>query len=91
MLEKTVEKYLNKKVKEAGGLSFKWSSPSHRGVPDRIVFINSSVWFIELKRPGGKTTKLQDHIGEQIKQYTSNYCVISSKDEIDQFVSSIFK
>lgn len=89
MLEKAVEQHLNKKVKEAGGLSFKWSSPSHRGVPDRIVFLNRSVWFIELKRPGGKTTKLQDHIGEQIKRYTPNYCVLSSKDEIDQFINKL--
>lgn len=37
MLEKHVEAYLVKRVKEAGGLCEKFVSPANRSVPDRIV------------------------------------------------------
>ena len=86
MLEKTVENYLRKRVKECGGLCFKWSSPSHRGVPDDIVFIYGEIWFVEVKRPGGRTTKLQDLVMNQIREYTPNVCVLSSKEEINRWI-----
>lgn len=88
ILEKTIESYFKKKAKSAGGLSFKWSSPSHRGVPDQILFINREVWFIEMKRPGGKLTALQEHVGKQILSYGQNYCVLSSKDDVDKFIEA---
>lgn len=88
MLEKTVENHLRKRVKECGGLCFKWSSPSHRGVPDDIVFIYGEIWFVEVKKPGGRTTKLQDLVMSQIREYTDNVCVLSSKEEINQWLEA---
>lgn len=53
MRESTIEARLRKKVKEAGGVCWKWVSPGRRGVPDRIViFPHGAVAFVELKAPG---------------------------------------
>ena len=50
MLEKQIESKVVKKAKELGFLTYKFSSPSNRGVPDRI-FISpyGEVFFIEFK------------------------------------------
>lgn len=50
--ENVIENHLVKRVKELGGLCWKFTSPSLRGVPDRIVILNQTVAFIEVKRPG---------------------------------------
>jgi hypothetical protein len=60
MLEKEVEKKIGDYAKSKGCLYYKFSSPSNRGVPDRIVISpTGEVLFLELKAPGKKPTKLQ--------------------------------
>ncbi len=54
MREKEIEKYLVRRVKEWGGKAFKFTSPGNNGVPDRIVCLPCRLFFVELKRPGGK-------------------------------------
>ena len=45
MLEREVESYLRWAVERKGGKSYKFTSPSHKGVADRIVcFPDGSVW-----------------------------------------------
>jgi hypothetical protein len=64
MLESTIEKALVKRVKILGGLCEKFTSPSRRAVPDRLVSLpNGRVIFVEVKAPDKKPTKLQarDH------------------------------
>jgi len=49
--EAQVEKYLHKCIEEFGGITRKWVSPQHSGVPDRILFHpNRCPFFIEVKR-----------------------------------------
>ena len=40
MLEKKVEEHLCKRVKEAGGIAYKFTSPQRRSVPDRLVLLD---------------------------------------------------
>jgi hypothetical protein len=89
MIERDIEQYLIKQINQCGGHIFKWSSPGNRGVPDRIVFINRQVWFIELKRPREKRDIQQIVVGKIIKRFTPNYLVISTKENIDLFIVSI--
>ena len=63
MLEKDIERYFNQQIKQAGGLSRKYTSPGRRGVPDRIAIMNGHVYFVELKRPGEKPRP--DQLAEQ--------------------------
>lgn len=41
MLEKKIEEHLCKRVKEAGGVAFKFTSPQRRSVPDRLVLLDA--------------------------------------------------
>ena len=59
MIEKDIEKYLVRQVKQMGGLALKFVSPSMAGVPDRIVMIpKGTIYFAELKRPNRKAEKI---------------------------------
>ena len=46
-------------AKRKGMLSYKFSSPGNRGVPDRIFLYRGIAFFIEFKAPGKKPSKLQ--------------------------------
>jgi hypothetical protein len=61
MKEKQVESKIVKKAKELGFLTYKFSSPSNRGVPDRIfISPHGEVFFIEFKSAKGKLSQLQE-------------------------------
>lgn len=52
MRESTLEQKIVNYVKEKGGLALKWTSPSRRGVPDRIIFLpGGRLIFAEIKKP----------------------------------------
>lgn len=54
MRESAIEAVFAKRVRELGGLSFKFA-PTHAGNPDRIVLLpNGVVRFVELKTTTGK-------------------------------------
>jgi hypothetical protein len=41
-MEKHIEAYLVRKVKDLGGVAYKFVSPANRGVSDRVVALGSS-------------------------------------------------
>lgn len=55
-----VERYLDDQFVRRGGLTRKWVSPGHNGVPDRIGVLKGKVWFIEVKTQGGKVSPCQE-------------------------------
>lgn len=58
MLEKEIEAHLVRRVKEAGGIAYKFTSPQRRSVPDRLVLMpGGRALFVECKRPGAKPTR----------------------------------
>lgn len=59
MLEKDIERKACEWAKANGWLVYKFVSPSHRSVPDRLFIKGGRVVFIEFKRSGGKLTKGQ--------------------------------
>ena len=60
MNEKMIEARLRDGVKALGGVAYKWVSPGNAGVPDRMAVLPGGiVHFIELKRKGGKPTRMQ--------------------------------
>lgn len=68
MLEKTIEAKAVRAAKERGWRSYKFSSPAHRGVPDRLFLRDGRAVFIEFKRPGKKPTRLQARELELIRE-----------------------
>nr|WP_208450355.1 VRR-NUC domain-containing protein [Burkholderia anthina] len=87
MLEKTVETYLVATVRCAGGDAYKFSSPARVSVPDRIViFPPARIYFVELKRPGGKPSKGQLREHERLRALGCDVRVIDSREAVDAFV-----
>lgn len=77
MTEKQLEKAIREKATELGYLTYKFTSPSNRGVPDRI-FINplGYIFFIEFKSKDGKLTALQKKVHEDFgKRRVSVYVI----------------
>lgn len=88
-MEKEIEKYFFKKIEELGGLCYKFTSPSKRGVPDRIVIFNGLVVFVELKRPGEKLRILQLLIHTRMRERGAIVVTIDSKKEVDEFCEKL--
>lgn len=76
-----------KRMKEIGGVAYKFTSPSRRGVPDRLcLFPNERMMFVELKAPGSVTSKLQDHEHRRIEFLGQRVDVIDSKEKVDRLI-----
>lgn len=92
MLEKDIEKYFRHKLIDQGCLVFKFVSPGSVGVPDRIIISKTGkVYFVELKRPGGKIRKLQTLCIQKLKSYNVWAGVISAKAEVDDFCKLVIR
>ena len=87
MLEKNIEAHLVKRVKEIGGIAYKFVSPAHRGVADRVVCLpNGVVWFVELKAPGGRLSPLQKVFEDDMARLRQRYVCLWSKEQVDAWV-----
>ena len=91
MIESKIEKYLFEEIKKLGGMCLKWTSTNRRGVPDRIVFLNKQIWFVELKSTTGERNKLQVLFEKHLLPYTGNYKVINSKEQVDKFIEGVLR
>jgi Holliday junction resolvase len=60
MRESAIEKTICQYARENGWMVYKFTSPAHKGVPDRI-FINANgvTTYLEIKMPGEEPTPLQ--------------------------------
>ena len=85
MLERDLESRLNQLVKLAGGVTYKLDARTHKGAPDRVVILDSTVWFIELKTETGKLSELQGYELDRLNRAGANTRVIYGVKELDQF------
>jgi hypothetical protein len=87
LLERDVERYLVRRAIEHGGKAYKWVSPGHIGVADRILLLPGNVvWFVELKTVKGRLSPLQQVFAADMRRMGMNYIVIRSKEEVDQWI-----
>lgn len=92
MLEKEVEAYFMWVVEQTlRGKSYKFSSPNHRGVSDRIACLpDGATWFVELKRPkGGRVSVLQQLFAGEMQSLNQRYACLASKQEIDEWAAKV--
>ena len=88
--ESEIERYLVWHVSRMGGRSYKFASPSHRGVADRIVCLpNGDTWFIELKAKRGRLSALQEMFAMEMKEQNQLYASLWSEHEVDEWVESL--
>jgi hypothetical protein len=89
MREKEIEEYLVKRVRESGGMAYKFVSPGRSGVPDRIVVMpNGLLIFVELKAPGGSTRPLQDRQISELRRLGQMVFIIDTKGKVDAFLQA---
>jgi hypothetical protein len=87
MKESTIEKYLTQRVKDLGGRAYKFTSPMHRGVADRVVCLpDGQTWFVEVKTEGGKLSPLQKVFASDMALMNQKYVCLWSKEQIDGWI-----
>lgn len=85
MREAELERKVAEWCRRHGLLTYKFVSPSSRGVPDRIVVCpGGGILFLELKQPGAKPSALQLH---EIGRLRAAGCNAQWSDDYDQIVS----
>lgn len=85
--ETCIERFLTASVKLRGGMTRKWTSPGHRGVPDRIVFWPSKkISFVECKAGRNSLSQLQKSETDKLKSFGHVVHVLSSKLDVSKFV-----
>lgn len=88
MRESAIERYLVKRVKEAGGETRKVKWIGRRGAPDRLVMfplLRGGVW-VEVKRPRGVVEPHQKREHTRMRRKGQRVVIIASKAEVDDFV-----
>lgn len=88
-MEKHIEQHLVREVKKLGGVAYKFTSPSHRGVSDRIVCLQGQTWFVELKQPKGKLSALQELFAKDMERLGQRYVCLWSKEQVDEWLCKV--
>lgn len=89
MKESDIERKVAAYCKRNGLLTYKFVSPSSRGVPDRIIIGRDRIMFLELKQPGKKPTPLQEHEIGRINLHGGIHIEAAWADSYDWAVEQI--
>lgn len=91
MTEKQLEQKLIKAAKARGGEAYKFTSPGHNGVPDRIVILpEGKIGFVEVKRPGvGRLTALQKNELDYLLSMGFKAYVLDDPEKIEAILNEI--
>lgn len=91
MKESQIESYLVRKVKERGGLCFKFVSPGNPGVPDRIVITPAGkTIYVELKTEIGRLAKVQKWQRSELEKRGADVRVLFGMDAVKDFLREVF-
>jgi len=97
MRESSIERYLVRKVKAAGGECRKFVTPGRRHAPDRLVLIpagatweESHIVFVETKAPGKKARAGQRREHKRLRDMGFEVRVIDTKKLVGDFVNYWF-
>lgn len=90
VLEKQIERYLVDRVKALGGVAYKFTSPAHRGVADRVVCLpDGQTWFVEVKTEGGRLSPLQKVFMSDMARMKQNYVCLWNKEQINEWLNEV--
>ena len=86
----SVERRLVEGVKRLGGRAWKWVSPGHSGVPDRIVVLpGGRVIFVELKTDTGKLSPLQRLTIDELLMRGCDVRVLYGSEQVEGFLEEL--
>lgn len=85
--EKTIEKYLKRKIEEAGGMCLKFVSPGTRGVMDRVCLLYPGVvLWCETKKPGKELDPLQKVMKERFEKLGMKVFKVDTKEQVNELI-----
>ena len=88
MREREIEQYFVWAVMLLGGTTYKFKSPTQRGVADRIACMpNGETWFVELKTKGGRLAPLQKIFAADMERLGQLYVCLWSTEGVDEWAS----
>lgn len=88
--EAQIEKHLFYEIRKLKGLAYKFTSPGHAGVPDRVILLpNGTTIFVELKREDGRLSSLQIETIRLLQEKNIEVYVLYSKEEVDDFIKYV--
>lgn len=91
MKESHIENYLVRKVKEYGGLCYKFISPGNPGVPDRIIITPAGkTIYVELKTNVGRLAKIQKWQRSELVRRGADVRVLFGMDAVKDFLREVF-
>jgi len=86
--ERSVERYLCKRVQMLGGLAIKMEVPGHRFLPDRLcVMPRSIIAWCEVKQRRGRLSKGQQNKIKILKKMGHICEVVWCYEDVDVFIS----
>lgn len=89
-LEKTIEKYFTKAVRNAGGMSIKLTDEQQNGLPDRLILLPNGVHaFAEIKAPGKKPRELQKYRIKTLEDRGHRCFIVDTKEKADEVIREI--
>lgn len=91
MTEAEIEHKLVEFCRRNGLLTYKFTSPSSRGVPDRIIIGRDRLLFLELKQPKKKPTVIQQHEMTRINAHAGTRVKADWADGYSKAVDLIVK
>ncbi len=88
MREAEIERRFAWVVARMGGKTWKFTSPGRSGVADRIACLpDGSTWFVELKAPDGRLSRLQQVFAADMQRLKQNYVCIYTLEDADGFAA----
>jgi len=88
MKESEIERYFVWAVQWQGGVTYKFKSPTQRGVADRIACMpGGDTWFVELKTKGGRLAPLQKVFAADMERLGQLYVCLWSTEGVDEWAS----
>lgn len=85
--ERRLEAHFRREVKKLHGRVHKLIG-TKRGMPDRLVLLPCGlIYLVELKREGGKLSKLQQEWHTQANQLGTDVVVLEGRTEIDAWIA----
>ena len=90
MRESVIEARLRDGVKARGGICWKFVSPGTTGVPDRLIILpGGKVFFIELKADTGRTSDIQKHRIDEMRNIGADVRVLTGLSQVKAFLEEM--
>ena len=90
--ESSIESRLRERCKALDILCYKFTSPAHRGVPDRILITPmGAVIFVELKSPTGVLSDLQKFERARLTKRHQHFYVVNSVERVEEVLAACLR